>query len=233
MNGAVILPECFGRGMTRHRGWGQRLSLLSLLLLGGCAMTPRGLAPTHGIPNFARVNDGLYRGSQPDAASIQRLREIGVKTIVNLRSSSQPEEEREARRQGINYVAIPMRGLRGPSDEAVLDTLQVIEAAPRPVYVHCRYGCERTGTVIACYRIEYDHWNTEQALAEAKFYGMANWAVSMRRCVRRFDRSRLRPKRTSYRMNSNARPYEQRQIQNLFGFEESRNPTKNQLCQNT
>ena len=46
-----------------------------------------------------------------------------------------------------------------------------------PVFVHCRRGADRTGTAIACYRIEHDHWTNQQALAEAKTFGMSSMEV--------------------------------------------------------
>jgi protein tyrosine/serine phosphatase len=49
----------------------------------------------------------------------------------------------------------------------------VRDTANQPVYVHCEAGKGRTGTACACYRIAVDHWSADQAIAEAKSYGLA------------------------------------------------------------
>jgi protein tyrosine/serine phosphatase len=62
----------------------------------------------------------------------------------------------------------------------------LIETLPPPVFIHCKHGCDRTGTIIACYRIEHDHWSSQAALAEARRYGMSKLARGMRRFIIRF-----------------------------------------------
>ena len=52
------------------------------------AATASGLQPRNdlpGLPNFAKVADGLYRGAQPSAEGFRTLTGMGVKTVVNLR----------------------------------------------------------------------------------------------------------------------------------------------------
>ena len=41
-----------------------------------------------------------------------------------------------------------------------------------PVFVHCRYGCDRSGTIIACYRIRRG-WSSELGLQEAEEYSLS------------------------------------------------------------
>ena len=40
-----------------------------------------------GLPNLHKVSDDLYRGAQPTAEGIKQLQALGIKTIINLRSS--------------------------------------------------------------------------------------------------------------------------------------------------
>jgi protein tyrosine/serine phosphatase len=50
-------------------------------------------------------------------------------------------------------------------------------------------GCDRTGTVIACYRIQHDGWDSRKSLSEAKTYGMRRREIFMKNLVRRFEKS--------------------------------------------
>ena len=167
------------------------LLLASLLVISGCTTVPRGFLAPDGIGNFDRVNDQLYRGGQPNNLGIARLQQLGIKTIVNLRMPDDVwvAEETEARAKGIIYTNVPMRGLSRPTDDQVATVLSIIETFPSPVFIHCQLGCDRTGTIIACYRIKHDQWTSELALREADQYGMSVWEVGMRQFVRDFAKS--------------------------------------------
>ncbi len=140
-----------------------------------------------GIPNFHKVNDGLYRGAQPSAAGFQELSKLGVKTVLDLREfdSRSREEKRDVEAAGMRYVNIPLQGTNVPADSDIAMALSLIgEKGAGPVFVHCRRGADRTGTVIAAYRVTHDGWSGEKALREAKDYGMAWYAGGMRRYIR-------------------------------------------------
>jgi len=151
----------------------------------------RGLPPSEGIANFGKVNDSLYRGAQPDALGIRNLKKLGVKTIINLRLAKdvRPAEETEANANGITYTNVPMKGYGRPAPEQVALALALIGSLPSPVFVHCAHGCERTGTIIACYRIQHDHWSGESALEEAKHYGISKLARGMRKYIVEFGKA--------------------------------------------
>ncbi len=166
------------------------LFLATLVLASGCAS--RGLPPRHGITNFGRVNAELYRGAQPDAAALDQLQRLGVKSVVNLRgaSSASELEERQAQQLGIIYTNVPLRGLGKPSEAEVTRVLGLLDDLPAPVFVHCLHGADRTGTIIACYRIERDGWTSEEALREAREHGIGFWEIGMKSYIRAFGKSR-------------------------------------------
>ena len=152
-------------------------SVLCSGLIMACAISSagqRGLPAQQGIVNFAKVSDGLYRGAQPDTVAVSNLQKLGVRTIIDLRMPNRVRkaEETEARGQGLAYTNVPMHGLGRPGDEQVRNVLSLIENLPGPVFIHCEYGCDRTGTVVACYRIKHDKWSPKVALQEAARHGM-------------------------------------------------------------
>jgi protein tyrosine phosphatase (PTP) superfamily phosphohydrolase (DUF442 family) len=175
--------------------WCRTLSFVAaLLLLAGpdlCLAGERGLPVQEGILNFGKVDEHVYRGAQPDADGIRNLKRLGVKLIVNLRLPEDcwKEEPAEALANGIQYTNIPMSGVGRPSDQDVRRVISLLATASAPVFVHCQHGCDRTGTVIACYRIQHDGWPSELALREAERYGISGWEYSMKRYVMEFRRT--------------------------------------------
>jgi len=163
--------------------------LLAVALSGGCASFPRGVPAAEGIGNFAKVDDRLWRGAQPDAAGLARLKELGAATVINLRMADdvEPGEEATARRLGLGYVNVPLHGFSAPSDADVARVLGLIATSPAPVFLHCEHGADRTGTIVACYRLRHYGWTAEEALAEARRHGISIWEFGMIRYVRKFQ----------------------------------------------
>ena len=135
------------------------------------------------LPNFHPVNSGLYRGGQPEIGGLEQLKKLGVKTIINLRNDDERAraEKAEAESMGFRYFNIPFASFDRPSDKAVDEVLKLLNTQENsPLFIHCKRGSDRTGTVIAIYRIEHDGWDGEKAKAEAKRYGMGFWQVGMK-----------------------------------------------------
>ena len=170
--------------------------MVVLLLAAGnlAGAWQRGLSPSEGIVNFGKVNDRLYRGAQPDALGINNLKKLGIKTILDLRTTNEvwAVEAAAARANGITYTNLPMKGYGRPTPEQVMQALAIIETLPAPVFVHCRHGCDRTGTIIACYRIRREQWSGEQALQEARHYGISMFARGMRNYILEFGKPTAR-----------------------------------------
>ncbi len=128
---------------------------------------------------FAVVEPGrLYRSGYCEPGPLTRvIREHRIKTILTLLGSEpdSPEQQKEeavARREGVELLRIPMPG-DGRGEFAALDAAADAMADParQPMLVHCYAGVNRTGAAFVAYRLKYQGWTFEQAIAEAEKYG--------------------------------------------------------------
>lgn len=168
--------------------------ILSILLAGSTFSWAQEKIDPAGVPNFHVVNEHLYRGAQPTSQGFKNLAKLGVKTVIDLREESKTNpEEKLVVAAGMKYVNIRMRGLAAPTDEQIHQVFALLEnSSAWPVFVHCKRGADRTGTVIACYRISHDHWATPKALTEAQMYGMSWVERAMRQYILNFSETMKR-----------------------------------------
>jgi tyrosine-protein phosphatase SIW14 len=142
------------------------------------------------LPNFQKVDDHVFRGAQPTDSGFKDLAQLGIKTIIDLRDvgeHSQANEEKVVTDLGMRYVSVPMQGMSTPKISQVAAVLALLnDTASGPVFVHCKRGADRTGTVIAVYRIAHYSWDNKKALSEAKSYGMSMFERAMQHFVMDF-----------------------------------------------
>ena len=124
------------------------------------------------VDNFGKINDNYYRGGQPQARHFPALKEMGIRTIVNLRKDGPKEEESLAKQAGMNYFYLPLSSRRPATQTEVDEFLKIVDDPENwPVYVHCAAGKHRTGGMTAVYRMTNDGWTADMAFAEMKKYG--------------------------------------------------------------
>jgi len=145
--------------------------------------------PLHGIHNAGKISDRLFRGAQPALSSLPQLQTLGITTIVDLRREAPQTREDERRRAeslGLRFVHIPIGGFSTPSSAQLAQFFSLFrETPPQKIFVHCEYGEARTGVFIASYRIAFQHWTAEQALAEMRAFGFhSHWHPAMITFVR-------------------------------------------------
>ena len=146
------------------------------------------------LPNFARINDQLFRGGQPTPEGIRKLAELGVRTIINFRDtqSSVLREKAIAAEHGIELINLRLSNWFAARDEDIHRIIDVIrDPKNQPVFVHCKRGADRTGTVVAIYRMLIDGWTDREANREAKKHGIGWWQVWMRDHIKAYYRRNI------------------------------------------
>jgi len=145
-----------------------------------------------GVPNLHRVSEGLYRSAQPTAEGMRILKNMGVKTIVNLRSFHSDRDEIGS--TGLAYEPIDMKAWH-PEEKEIVRFLQIVANPKRtPVLVHCQHGADRTGTMSAIYRIAIQGWSKEEAIKEMTEGGFGShgaWA-NLTRWVNKLDVGKIK-----------------------------------------
>lgn len=127
----------------------------------------RWAVPVKQNANLYRIDDTLYRSEQPVAEDVATLRELGVKSIVNLRFFDRNDNEKLLTDNSITLLNRPLASWNiSPQD--IAETLYLIEQRRQhgPVLVHCYHGADRTGLISGMYRIIYQGWTVEQAKTE-------------------------------------------------------------------
>ena len=136
--------------------------------------TPSPLSKCNAVPagkgvacNLYKVTPTLYRSEQPDAAVFgQMASQLGIKTELNLRLEH-PNDAASLKGTGIKEIDVPMIGF-WPNQGKIVTALKALRAAEKsgPVLVHCQFGADRTGAVIAMYRVVYQGWTPTDAADE-------------------------------------------------------------------
>jgi tyrosine-protein phosphatase SIW14 len=126
-----------------------------------------------GLPNFGRVTDNLYRGGQPTSDGFSTLHGMGVGIVVDFREkpADMATEKRQVESLGMKSVDIPWSANHEPSSDQIVEFLDLVRTNPdTKIYVHCRRGADRTGAMIAAYRIAIEHKSVTDAVAEMHRY---------------------------------------------------------------
>lgn len=124
------------------------------------------------IPNYQVVRPGLAFGGQPAREALERLDEMGFRTVINLRTEQEgaAQEERIVRTQGLDYVWIPVTAATF-SLEDVRAVERVLDDPDRaPVLLHCA-SASRVAAVWAAIQAR-DGRTLEEAEAAVRAAGL-------------------------------------------------------------
>lgn len=134
----------------------------------------------------------IWAGGKPTAAGLLQLADAGVRSILNLQgllsrfTGDIDHEALAAALLGLRFIHFPVHQITGP-DPAMLERILNVLADPanQPIYLHCRYGRERTNLVLGAYLVNVLGWTPEQAYAEMLHNGFRPfYAYAWRRLCR-------------------------------------------------
>lgn len=159
-----------------------RLVWLAVLLLGGTIWAWEEAIKDRVIPKrFGMVKEGqIYRSGQLSSSLVKRtLVKYKIGVIVSLTGDSLDDIDKNTEKQtaaelGIERLIFPLRG-NGTGDinnyaEAIAAICEA-QKKGKPVLVHCSAGAQRTGGVIAAYRLLVEKKDVSFVLAEMMRYG--------------------------------------------------------------
>lgn len=194
------IPESDTRGRSRRTF----LWVAAAIVLSGAAwIASHEIAERHaygfekvsisGVPNAGRINALLYRGGQPTNDGLAALRSLGVDTIVSftLEGDGARAEAQAVQALGMQYIHLPWSANSLPPDNYLDQFLDLTSPArERVVFAHCKSGSDRTGLMVAAYRVRSDGWTPEQAMDEMDAFG---YEVEFHPQLRRFVRGLAQP----------------------------------------
>jgi tyrosine-protein phosphatase SIW14 len=126
-----------------------------------------------GVTNFGEVTPRLYRGGLVRRDGLKAIKSLGVSVIVDTHANDK-QEEAEVKSLGMEYVAIPWH-CSWPKDEVFAKFLKLLHDQPdKKVFVHCRLGDDRTGMMIAAYRMADEGWSADEAMHEMQSFGFSS-----------------------------------------------------------
>jgi hypothetical protein len=128
------------------------------------------------MDKFFKVDDGIYRSARPDDFSL--LKDLGIKSRLVLEDFF---------KNGLvldSMLHYPMSGFKKPSMGILNFNLLRIEKAPKPLLINCQHGVDRTGIVVAAYRITVNGWCEEKAWEEAQRIGMSKFLWWWKECLK-------------------------------------------------
>ncbi|UCE78883.1 MAG: dual specificity protein phosphatase family protein [Nitrospiraceae bacterium] len=137
-----------------------------------------------GLRNVGRVSPAVYRGAQPSSEGYTTLKMMGIRTVINIRKKTEKDAVGNA---GLEYVEIPVNSFGSLDNDTIKKIISVMtDSSKQPVFIHCRRGKDRTGAVIAAYRMEVDGWSFEQAVEEMQAFGFSRLYYNLKKAVRRY-----------------------------------------------
>jgi len=155
------------------------------------------VAGVEGLGNLFQVSPELYRSRQPTAQALKNILAQHpftdgaqpIRTVVALRVEDGGDAAVLGKSAAVHYEWLKFSPF-SPTDQDVLAFLRIVtDKASQPVLVHCAQGSDRTGMMVAIYRIVVQGWSKDDALKEMVEggYGFHPFFQDLVRYVRKLD----------------------------------------------
>ncbi|MDR2425101.1 MAG: tyrosine-protein phosphatase [Prevotellaceae bacterium] len=135
------------------------LLIFPLLLQGQTAVK----IDSCGLKNMYRIDKDVYRSEQPDAEHFVALEKYGIREILNLRYWH--SDEAKMWQTSIKARHVRMKA-HDADHRAIVKALKIIANRKGAILIHCHHGSDRTGLIVAMYRLVFQNWSKKDAINE-------------------------------------------------------------------
>lgn len=140
------------------------------------------------------LNDSVYRSEQPSKKGFKELEKLGIKTSITFRRNK--DDSKKAKETALSLVHMPLK--TAELDESdIVESLKAIQNAEKPVLVHCWHGSDRTGAIMATYRVVFENWSKEDAISELRRPELGyheNWYPNVIDLISNLDKEGIKEK---------------------------------------
>jgi hypothetical protein len=125
-----------------------------------------------------QVNDRIYRSARPLSEDSPIIAALGIKSRLIL--------EKYSTAFPFNLVERyePMSGYKLPTPENLQRLVKLIMGADKPLLINCQHGVDRTGIVVAAYRIIVENRTINDAWKECEARGMSKFLWWWKKCLK-------------------------------------------------
>jgi protein tyrosine/serine phosphatase len=110
-----------------------------------------------------RVDKGIYRSEQPSRVQFRAIEKYGIKEILNLRFWH--SDDKYAKGTGLILHRVKMNA-HDANDFDVVAALRIIKNRKGPILIHCHHGSDRTGLIVAMYKLVFRNANKADVIDE-------------------------------------------------------------------
>ncbi|KRA45305.1 sulfur transferase domain-containing protein [Pseudoxanthomonas sp. Root630] len=124
--------------------------------------------------DFTEPRPGLHTGGQPTLDELKRLKDEGVRTVIDLRGPQEVrgyDEAGEVEALGMTYIALPISGKEDISAANAQALHALLQGREGKVLLHCASG-NRVGALLALGAAQLDGLSADEALALGRSAGL-------------------------------------------------------------
>ncbi|WP_207420097.1 tyrosine-protein phosphatase [Desertivirga brevis] len=115
------------------------------------------------LKNVYKIDEGIFRSEQPGRNDFSALEEMGLTEVLSVRRFW--NDDRKTKHTGLKTHHISMKA-GDIVEHKVVKALKVIRDRKGPLLIHCWHGADRTGMLVAMYRMVFQNWPKEAAIDE-------------------------------------------------------------------
>jgi len=115
------------------------------------------------LNNLFQIDKGVFRSAQPSKLDFANLEKLAITEVLNLRRWH--SDKQEAKNTGITLYHVAMRA-GNIKEKDVIQALKIIKNRKGNILIHCKHGADRTGLIVAMYRIVFQNFTKEMAVKE-------------------------------------------------------------------